>query len=366
MRNLLQTTTLVMVMVLFSLSALCQSANQKSTFMLVHGSWHGDWSWYLLEEKLTKAGHEVISVNLPGHGLQYNNASQITLSDYETAVVNALDQVQNKVILVGHSLGGLIISAAAEKRPNKVQSLVYLAAFLLKNGQSVMDVSVQDSTSLIFPSTTIDSENRIVHLSPGRIVDVFYEDAPKETVILSRKLLTPEPLLPLSTPLEITERNYGSIDRYYITTNQDRAISPYIQKKMYTASPCKEVFEINSGHSPFFSNVPELNNILLNISKETNAVADIKKSIVSANKTEHLQLTLYPNPTDESLNIVLPQEFEEVSLTITTMYGEVVLTDEIKKPSEVVSVNLPKTKSKELIVSVTGNNQYYKGKVLRR
>ena len=130
MKFRLKLALLAMALILFSAPAPCQPGNEKSTFMLIHGSWHGDWSWYLLEEQLTKAGHTVITVNLPGHGLLYNNASQVTLQDYESAVVNALDLSQEEVILVGHSLGGLIISAAAEKRPDKVRSLVYLAAHM--------------------------------------------------------------------------------------------------------------------------------------------------------------------------------------------------------------------------------------------
>ena len=357
---------LAVVLILFSAPALCQPGNQKSTFMLIHGSWHGDWSWYLLEEQLIKAGHEVITVNLPGHGLLYNTASQVTLQDYEGAVVNALNQVQEKVILVGHSLGGLIISAAAEKRPDKVQSLVYLAAFLLKNGQSVLDISVQDSTSLIFPNTIIDNENKIVYLSPERVVDLFYEDAPGESIILSQKLLTPEPLLPLSAPLTITAENYGSIDRYYITTTQDKAISPYIQEKMYTDTPCKQVFHINSGHSPFFSNVPQLKNILVNIAKEKgNKISDIKTDEDSPQKPNSWQLTIYPNPAKETVNIILPQKFDEISLTITTVQGEVLRSDHIKQPPQVLSIKLPDSKDKELLILIKANGQYYRGKVFR-
>lgn len=357
---------LAVVLILFSAPALCQPDNQKSTFMLIHGSWHGDWSWYLLEEQLIKAGHEVITVNLPGHGLLYNTASQVTLQDYEGAVVNALNQVQEKVILVGHSLGGLIISAAAEKRPDKVQSLVYLAAFLLKNGQSVLDISVQDSTSLIFPNTIIDNENKIVYLSPERVVDLFYEDAPGESIILSQKLLTPEPLLPLSAPLTITAENYGSIDRYYITTTQDKAISPYIQEKMYTDTPCKQVFHINSGHSPFFSNVPQLKNILVNIAKEKgNKISDIKTDEDSPQKPNSWQLTIYPNPAKETVNIILPQKFDEISLTITTVQGEVLRSDHIKQPPQVLSIKLPDSKDKELLILIKANGQYYRGKVFR-
>ncbi|MTI24485.1 alpha/beta fold hydrolase [Fulvivirga kasyanovii] len=366
MKFRLKLALLAMALILFSAPAPCQPGNEKSTFMLIHGSWHGDWSWYLLEEQLKKAGHTVITVNLPGHGLLYNNASQVTLQDYESAVVNALDLSQEEVILVGHSLGGLIISAAAEKRPDKVRSLVYLAAFLLKNGQSVLDISVQDSTSLIFPNTIIDSENKIVHLSPERVVDLFYEDAPHESVILSQKLLTPEPLLPLSAPLTITTENYGSIDRYYITTTQDKAISPYIQEKMYTETPCKQVFHINSGHSPFFSNVPQLKNILSNIAKEKgNKITDSKRDENQKPKPSSLQLTVYPNPAKETVNIVLPQAFDEISLTITTVQGEVLKTDQIKQPSSIISITLPDSKDKELLVLIKAGGEYYRGKVFR-
>ena len=310
----------------FILSSYAVQSKERHTFMLVHGSWHGDWAWYLLEEQLIKAGHDVIAVNLPGHGLQYNEASNVTLDDYSNAVITALDLLEEPVILVGHSLGGLVISAVAEQRPNKIECLIYLAAFLLKDNQSVLDISVQDTTSLIFPNTIIDNTKQLVYLNSENVVDLFYEDAPESAIILSEKLLTPEPLMPISTRLKLTDENYGSVPRYYIATDYDRAISPYIQEKMYTENPCEEVIHIKSGHSPFFSNVPQLKNILVNISKKLKGVVD---GIVEA---ESKLVNFYPNPANHVVYVRLPPLWKIGKLSIFDPEGLLVYEDTLTDP----------------------------------
>lgn len=364
MKNVLKPGMSLLAILIFSISVSGAVKKSQSTFVLVHGSWHGDWAWYLLEEQLIKAGHEVITVNLPGHGLLFNGASDVTLQDYESAVVAALDAVDEKVILVGHSLGGLIISAAAEKRPQKIECLVYLAAFLLQDQQSVLDISVQDSTSLIFPNISIDSSSRIVHLNPDHVEDLFYENTPAESIILSRKLLTPEPLLPLSALLSVTDENYGSIDRYYIATGYDKAISPYIQESMYTASPCKEVFHINSGHSPFFSNVPQLKNILSNISKDRDK--NYKEPEKEAAPKDKPAINIYPNPAGHSLHITIPANLGNTVVQLSTLQGDILLTRNIANSAGTIEVSVAEYSGKELLVTLKGKGMTYKRRVLCR
>ena len=108
------------------------------TFVLIHGAHHGSWCWKMVTPLLEKAGYNVIAPDLPGHGENKKKAiEEITLNDYLDCIFEVLDRQPEPVILVGHSMGGLVISQVAEYRPNKIKKLVYLCAVLLKNGESL-------------------------------------------------------------------------------------------------------------------------------------------------------------------------------------------------------------------------------------
>lgn len=80
----------------------------------------------------------------------------------------------------------------------------------------------------------------------------------KEDVARAKKLLVPQATAPFATPVRTTPENFGRIPRIYIECLRDRAISPAIQRKMYTALPCQKVISMDTDHSPFFSAPGEL------------------------------------------------------------------------------------------------------------
>src|SRR5689334_6899345 len=103
-------------------------------YVLVHGGWHGAWCWNRIVPLLEKKVHRVVAGDLPAHGRDKAAAAAVTMKDYVDALVAQLDSLPEPVCLVGHSSGGAIITQVAEYRPAKIQNLVYLAAFLPKNG----------------------------------------------------------------------------------------------------------------------------------------------------------------------------------------------------------------------------------------
>ena len=119
-----------------------------STYVLVHGAWHGSWCWEKVVPLLKQAGHQVEPLDLPGHGQDKTPICEITLAAYTKRVCETLDAQAEPVILVGHSMGGIVITQIAEERPEKIQRLVYLTARLLQNGQSLFQIAQTDSDSL--------------------------------------------------------------------------------------------------------------------------------------------------------------------------------------------------------------------------
>lgn len=73
------------------------------TFILIHGSWHSSWNWHKVKPILEKNGHSVYAIDLPGMGRDKTPISEVKLSDTVQDICKLIDQIEGKVILVGHS-----------------------------------------------------------------------------------------------------------------------------------------------------------------------------------------------------------------------------------------------------------------------
>ena len=113
-----------------------------STFVLVHGAWHGSWCWKRVRNLLQKAGHDVFTPTLTGVGERCHlNSAGINLSTHVADIVNLIQfEELTDVILCGHSYGGCVISGAADRIPDRIRALVYLDAFVLENGEGLFDL----------------------------------------------------------------------------------------------------------------------------------------------------------------------------------------------------------------------------------
>ena len=229
-----------------------------STYVLVHGSWHAAWCWYKVVPRLRRRGHKVVALDLPGHGRRWEAPGQVTMDDYVDTVRAALVESSEPVILVGHSRGGIVISQVAETAPEKVKCLVYLAAFLVPNGQAMLALALADEQSLIVRNLTVNEAGGWHMLRIEAAREALYHDCSGEDVALACSLLTPKPNAPVSTPVRTSDESFGSVRRVYIECSGDRGISPPLQKKMYTEVPCERVISMSTSHSPFFSAPDEL------------------------------------------------------------------------------------------------------------
>ena len=194
-----------------------------STFILIHGSWHGAWCWYKVIPLLKRAGHRVIAPDLPSLGSDKTPISEVSLPMWAENVGQVLDAQTEPVILVGHSRGGIVISQAAETRPAKVKVLVYLSAFLLQDGESLSQMAQADTASLVASNLILARDKGYATVREEAIKDAFYGCCDAEDVALARLLLQPEALAPMGTPIRITEENFWRIPRVYIECLRDKA-----------------------------------------------------------------------------------------------------------------------------------------------
>jgi len=234
-------------------------------FILVHGAWHGAWCWEQVEHHLGDLGAASVAVDLPGRSGDLQSVAELTLSSYVDRVVAAIDASAEPVVLVGHSLGGLVISQTAERIPEKISSLVYLCAVLLQDGQSAIDASVNDPASQLTANISFDEGAAASSVARSAVRDLFYGDCTVEASERATRLLVPEPVGPASTPVHVTAERWGSVPRSYIVCTQDRAISPAQQRAMIASVGVDRVIEMDSGHSPFISQPERLATLLIDL-----------------------------------------------------------------------------------------------------
>lgn len=237
----------------------------KKNFLLVHGSWHNSKCWDRVVNILSAQGHGVNAIDLPGRVTTGMAAWKITLEDHADAIVAAAKKEDGKLVLVGHSMGGLMISRAAEKAPECFERLVYLSAFLPRNGDSLLSLSGKDKKSLV-PTAFSMSLLRGKTTLKSNAAEVFYNDLTPEDIELATSHLVSEPGKPTMTKLKLSDERFGSVPRAYISCTEDLAITLDHQKYMIERQPCEPVATLNASHSPFYSMPDELVKVLFEVS----------------------------------------------------------------------------------------------------
>lgn len=271
------------------------SAPSKAAFVLVHGAWHGAWTYERVIPLLARGGHAAIARDLPAHGLlarlpasyhkrpfdlaafavEASPVAGTTLEDYADQVLATVDEARGlgheKVVLVAHSMGGVAITAAAEQAPEKISHLVYLTGFMPAPGVPLMSYirSPENEGELVGPSLVGSPEVtgclRVDPLSSdleyrARLKEAFYGDVDDALFATIAHLLTPDaPIGGFIEPVAATIERWGALPRHYIMCLEDRALRPRLQQRFIdevdaiTPGNATRVHRIAASHSPFFS-----------------------------------------------------------------------------------------------------------------
>jgi len=232
-------------------------------FVLVHGAWHGGWCWEKVTPLLEAAGHRVDALDLPGHGANPAAVADMTLEAYARHVADRVEAAGGPVVLVGHSMGGMSVTGAAELVPERIAALVYVAAFLPGDGQSLVQLADGDPEALVLPNLVVDEAAGLSTVREEARRDAFYGECSAEDAAWASAQLVPESLAATAAPVHVTEERAGSVRRIYIESTRDRAISIGKQRQMQAARPCEQVLTIDTDHSPYLSRPEELARHLL-------------------------------------------------------------------------------------------------------
>ena len=167
-----------------------------ATFVLIHGAWHGSWCWRDVAAALRDDGHEVFAPTLSGVAERAHLAAHVDLSVHidEVRGLLAFEDVRDGV-LVGHSYAGLVISGVASRAPAHISRLVYLDAFVVGDGESLLDL-LRPERRQVYESSVRDG------MIPSPPPEVFgITDA--EQARWAGERLTPQPLSTFTEPLSL-------------------------------------------------------------------------------------------------------------------------------------------------------------------
>ncbi|SEM77012.1 Pimeloyl-ACP methyl ester carboxylesterase [Chitinophaga rupis] len=238
------------------------------TYVLVHGAWQAPYVWDSVQADLSKSGNKVIVVELPGHGSDTTPPHQLSLDVYRDKVIDAISKADSNVILVGHSMGGMVITQVAEKIPSKIRKLVYIGAFLPSSGQALTDLSFSDPGSRLGPLLIPSADQLTLDVKRDSLTYLFIDDGSETAKQQVLKNYRAEPAIPFTGKVTLSRENFGAVEKVYIKTLQDKVISPGLQDRMIAGAGIKTVYSLNTSHSPFLSQPHELSGLLLKIGKQ--------------------------------------------------------------------------------------------------
>jgi pimeloyl-ACP methyl ester carboxylesterase len=234
-------------------------------FLLIHGASHGAWCWREVLPALDALGHEATAIDLPSHGADATPLAQVTMESY---VEEICAQLTAPTILVGHSMAGGPITLAAERRPDLIRRLVYLTAYIPRDGLSLADMREISGPQPVSKAVRVHRREACFDYDPAQIREVFYHDCPEGTLDYAARHLCKQPLAPFTTTLTLTGR-VETLARSYIVCAEDRALCAAFQREMASALPASDIHELPSSHSPFFADPQRLAQLLHSIAEDT-------------------------------------------------------------------------------------------------
>ena len=235
-------------------------------FVLVHGAFGGAWCWEPVSGRLEAAGHTVETFDLPGGGNDETPVQEITLASCAARVCDVLAGRPEPAVLVGHSMGGVVITQASSDCPERIARLVFVCAFMPANGQSLLDLaSLPESDDLIQANLVIEGDPPLASLSAEAAADVIYNGCTSEQTAWAVARRSPQAVAPYATPVNVDDAALAAIPRAYVVAVRDRAMTPALQRRMIRDHPCDHVFELDADHAPYLSATDDLVSALLSV-----------------------------------------------------------------------------------------------------
>lgn len=231
------------------------------TFVLVHGAWHGAWCWDRLVPELERHGHASVAVDLPTTGDRTGLAAG-------AAVVEAALPDDGDIVLVGHSMGALLLPVVAAR--HSVRHLVFINAFITGPGESMNEVVNREGD--VFSPGWPELARRQERLGGGvsawpvdAAIDAFFHDCRPEDAAWAASRLRPQSWAALADRCPVDA--WPDIPATYVLCRADRVVNPAWSRRAARDGLDVEPVELDGGHSPFLSRPAELADVLLAVAR---------------------------------------------------------------------------------------------------
>ncbi|CAH1424138.1 unnamed protein product [Lactuca virosa] len=259
---------------------MATTGDEQKHFVLVHGACHGAWCWFKLKPLLEAAGHRVSAYDLSASGTNTKVIQDVaTLADYSMPLLEFMATIppEKKVVLVGHSLGGMNLALAMEKFPEKISIAVFLTAFMPDTVHTPSYVFDQYNKSTppeawldtqFLPYNNENESETSMFFGPDFLSLKLYQHCSNEDLELGKILIRPGSLFlkDLAAAQQFTKEKYGSVKQAYVICDEDKAIKEKFQRWMIEINPVVEVKKLNGvDHMPMLCDPKQLSVCLLDI-----------------------------------------------------------------------------------------------------
>jgi pimeloyl-ACP methyl ester carboxylesterase len=227
--------------------------------LLVHGAFGRAAVWDRVVPGLREAGHDVETLDLPGQGDDDTPVAEVTLDRYARRVCEVLAQGP-PAVLVGHSMGGVVITQAAANCPEHIDRLVYVAAFLPDDGESLIDLTQrpEGAGDAVQSGLVVDGDPPVATMPPEAAREGLMHCCDEEAAAWAQSLRGSQPVAPFTHPVRVGGPAFDQLRRAYVMCLQDRAIRPALQRMMLERAGCDPVLEIDTDHCVWASRPDEL------------------------------------------------------------------------------------------------------------
>lgn len=230
-------------------------------FVLVHGAFCGRWTWDRLVPALEEKGHTVETLDLPGSGEDETPVAEVTLDAYANSVCSVLGKGE-PAVLVGNSMGGIATTQAAARCPEKVAALVYAAAFLPQDGDSLIALTElpEGADDQVQANMVVSGEPPVSEMPAEVSPEVLYGSCDDDVAQWATAHQRPQPVAPFAEPVSVPDGAFDAIPRSYVICSRDRAIPPPLQRRMLKTAGISDdrVVELDTDHTPQLSATADL------------------------------------------------------------------------------------------------------------
>ncbi|PHP65361.1 alkyl salicylate esterase [Zhengella mangrovi] len=236
--------------------------------ILIHGAWQGSWVWSRLLPRLEAAGLTAAAVDLPGNGADGTDPERASLSLYLDHLDGVLAKLGGRASLVGHSGGGIVATAFAERHPDAVSRVAYLAGMMLPSGMTFGDLLRRERAmerGLLGIGPFLEwPRPGLVSAVPARAgADIFLNDIASDEALDLAGRLTPQGENGRALAAWWTAERFGRIPRLYVECRRDLSVTPEMQRRMQDLVPGAMRVALDAGHAPHVSQPGKLAAVLI-------------------------------------------------------------------------------------------------------